>query len=185
MGDLISKDELSRIVELAESVPEIYRGACFELLLRHVLGRSDTRPQGSDLESAPIPVAPSSLPIDVKAFFIQQKLDAEMVPRLFHIEGSAVRPIYALPGSVKSRVQIQHALMMALENAITSGIFQLDIGELRRRCQEQKCYDLANFSRHLKNNTPLFKSFNINQPLVLSSEGKEKLAELLRQLGKS
>jgi len=185
MGDLISRDELLRIVELAETVPEPYRKTCFDLLLKHALDRVGPLPLSGVQEPLSVPDSPPPLPIDVKAFLIQRKLEAGLLHRLFHIEESAVRPIYQLNDTVKSRIQIQHALLLALENAISSGDFQLEIGDLRKRCQEQKCYDLANFTRHLKNNSPLFKTVNLKQPLVLSSEGKEKLADLLRQLGKA
>jgi len=185
MSGLISEDELLQIVRLAESVPETYRKACFELLLQRTLERSELRSGFVLQEPESTQAPPPPLSIDVKAFMIQHKLEAGLLHRLFHIEESAVRPIYQLNDTVKSRVQIQHALLMALENAISSGDFQLEIGDLRKRCQEQKCYDLANFTRHLKNNSPLFKTVNLKQPLVLSSEGKEKLADLLRQLGKA
>jgi hypothetical protein len=185
MSDLISADDLLRIVELSESIPEPYRRICFEQLLRHALVEGKPLRRMSPQESPPPTVSAPPLPIDVKAFLIQHKLEAGLLNRIFHIEDSAVRPLYQLQDTVKSRVQIQHALLMALETAISSGNFQFEVGDLRKRCQEQKCYDMANFTRHLKNNSPLFKSVNLKQPFVLSSEGKEKLADLLRQLARS
>jgi hypothetical protein len=177
-------EDLQQIVDLANSVPQEYRQKTFELLLA-----SELQKQGNNHFELPVPqqVAPSwvenaSLPIDVKALFNQYHLDLDLLPRLFHMEGGDVRPIYKLNENTKVKAELNHALLMALENAIRTGQFQVEVEAVRNRCQEQKCYDMANFMRHLRKNSRLFKTISNDQPLILSTEGKAQLSALLRRL---
>jgi hypothetical protein len=182
----VNKDDLKKIVELANSVPEEYRHKCFELLLARAL-------QETTLATAPGPPAGGGtvpppgppkfvLPIGVKAFLNQYVLDESLLRKFFHAEGDQVLPIYKLSTDKKAGAQIEHALMMALESAITSGQFQVDVGALRQRCTEHKCYDPANFMPILRRNAKLFKKIDTDEPLTLSPDGKAELAELLESL---
>jgi hypothetical protein len=184
--DLISREELERIVALAETLPETYRQKGFELLLTHALdGQS-----GQPIPSGDAPTdghadrraETQTLPIDVKAFFNQHHLDLAALEKLFHIEGTEVRPIYTLRDTTKVKAQIHLALLIALESAIHTGQFEIDTPTLRKRCQDQKCYDMANFMRHIRNNAGLFKSIEPSQPLELSVEGKKQLADLVQRM---
>ncbi len=125
---------------------------------------------------------PFVLPIDVKAFLSQYGLDESKLWKLFLVEGEENRPIYQLKVTRKASAQIQHALMMALETAIATGQFQVDIEALRSRCIDQKCYDAPSFTKNIKDKANLFRSIAPDQPLTLSPDGKTGLAELLEQL---
>jgi hypothetical protein len=182
---MISTQELKEIADLANIVPTEYRQKCFELLLANRLGSNaahlpESSPhtpqrQNPDIENL-------ALPIDVKAFFNQYRLDLGLLSRLFHLEGGEVRPIYRLNENTKVKAELNHALLMALENALRSGQFQFEVEALRNRCQEQKCYDMANFMRHLRKNARLFRGMTSDQPLVLAADGKSQLATLLRRM---
>lgn len=186
----IAAEELQKILELANTVPEEYRQKCFELLLSHALQakqlNAPATPQGAPgvlpPPTPPAPRGPLALPIDVKAFLSQYGLNESVLSRFFLVEGEEVRPIYKLQVARKARAQIQHALLMTLETAISTGQFQVDVEALRSRCNDQNCYDASNFSKNIKDNANLFKSISSDQPLSLSPEGKSELAELLEQI---
>lgn len=184
MAEMINEQTLIEIARLANVVPEEFRQKAFELLLSNTL-QAETHPNGNGAtppSNSTAVIDSTSLPIDVKAFFSQYRLDLNLLSRLFHQEGGEVRPIYRLNENTKVKAELNHTLLMSLENAIRSGQFQVDIEALRNRCQEQKCYDMANFMRHLRKNYRLFKSISPNEPLILSAEGKAQLASLLRRL---
>jgi hypothetical protein len=188
---LITEEELKKIVGLSNSVPQEYRLKCFELLLEHsliqvrlpALRQEKNEAVLRSLESRVTPQQKKLvLPIDVKAFLSQYGLMDSLLWKYYHAEGGEVRPIYQLKTHKKARAQIEHALMMSLESALTTGQFQVMPESLRARCQEQKCYDSANFMKNLKASSQLFKSINGDEPLTLSPDGKSELAELLENL---
>ncbi len=185
---IIKSEELQEIVELANGVPEVYREKCFELLLGHALRAAQSSNLAPPSVPLAIPQAPAPagklfvLPIDVKAFLSQYGLD-ESVPWMFFIaEGQEIRSIYKLKTTKKATAQIQHALMMTLENALSSGQFRVDIEALRSRCNDQKCYDGPNFMKNIKDKANLFKPIADDEPLSLSPDGKSELADLIEQL---
>lgn len=184
---MITAEELKKIVELANTVPEEYRQKCFELLLIYTLQGLLPPTQGGSPKPATPPSHPPIhkqfvLPIDVKAFLSQYGLAESLLWKFFLVEGTEIRPIYKLQVTKKARAQIQHALMMTLETAISTGQFQVDIESLRTRCQDQKCYDAPNFMKNIKENAYLFKTVTNDQPLSLSPDGKSELADLIEQL---
>jgi len=185
---MISESELKRIVDLAKSVPEEFRQKCFELLLDHALQTREGKPiESKKADTPPAKPAPEEkgkfqIPIDVRAFLTQYGLDQSLLWKLFHAEGTEVRPIYTLKSHKKARAQIEHALMMCLESAMRSGKFVVSLDDLRARCTDHKCYDAPNFMRNLKAWTKLFKKVETDQPLVLTADGKSELAELIETL---
>ncbi len=185
----ITAEELLEIVALTNSVPEEYRQKCFELLLGYELDmkRINTTavpvaPPGTEPPTIPPVHRVLILPIDVRAFLGQYGMDESVVWKYFLKEGEEIRPIYQLKVTKKAKAQIQHALMLALESAIITGQFRVDIEALRSRCIEHKCYDASNFIRNIQNSSKLFKSTATDQPLSLSPDGKTELAEILEQL---
>ena len=145
---IISKEELETIVTLSDNVPEKYQQICFELLLRFSLGGKITKTHDSEnniretQEETPTPpIKDYKVPIDVKAFLNQYTMTEEVLWKLFIIEGEEIRPIYSLKDTQKSKVQIQYALLLALENALINGKFETDIESVRTRCKNEKTYD--------------------------------------------
>jgi hypothetical protein len=185
----ITSEELQEIVDLANSVPEEYRQKCFELLLSNMLYQKQPTTIGGQkgFVGAGTPAlqqdqVPFILPIDVRAFLSQYGLAESVIWKFFIKDGEEIRPIYQLKETRKAKTQIQHALMLSLENAITKGQFQVETEILRAHCVDQKCYDSSNFAANIQNNAKLFKSVASDQPLSLSPDGKSELAELLEQL---
>jgi hypothetical protein len=185
----VTAEQLKQITELTNGVPQEYKAKCFELLLAHALQTLNI-PNGGVIskQSATPPAAPALnpkpflLPIDVKAFLSQYKLNEAKLWKLFFVDGADVRSIYQLKTTKKATIQIHYALLMALENALSKGDFQVDIEALRTKCVEQKSYDKINFMTTLKSNQKLFKSVEKEQPLILSPDGKSDLADLIEEL---
>ena len=121
------------------------------------------------------------LPIDVKAFLTQYGLDETVLTKCFLIDGAEIRQIFHPKTTKKAKVQIYTALLMALENAMSTGKFEVEIEALRARCKEQKVYDTPNFMKTLKLSSDLFKGVSTKKPLSLSPDGKSELADLLEE----
>jgi hypothetical protein len=181
----ITKKELEELVELSKAVPEEYRIKCFELLLINALAATKTIP-GKQPETVNIttPTSPKKflLPIDVKAFLTQYGLHETVIWKCFLVEEGQIRQIYHPKTTKKAKAQIQTALLMALETAMSTGKFEVGIEALRTRCQEQRIYDTANFMKTLKDQANLFKGVDSKKPLSLSPDGKSELADILEEL---
>jgi hypothetical protein len=183
---MITTEKLKEITELAESVPEPFRLKCFELLLSHHLSAQETKhdtkvtPKGET--KTEFPKHTFVLPIDVKAFLNQYSIDEAVLSKLYFIEGNNVRPIYNLKAHKKAAAQIQHALLMSLENALINGEFRFNIEALRQRCKDLKCFDAANFMAILKKNSSLFKDLDDEEAVFLSTDGKAELANVIEEL---
>lgn len=185
--DLISKEELAELIELSRCVPEEFQLECFAALLSHTLdlkahvGREVE--EGSLVRKEIGAIAPRQpgfvLPIDVKAFLTQYDLDTDSLWRVFLADAGQVRPLYQLEATKKVDAQIQHALMMALENALQTGEFKVGVEALRTRCQERKSYDPKNYLRNFRTRAELFRAVEGVEELVLSPVGKSELADLL------
>lgn len=181
---IISDDELQEIVRQAETVPQDYRVKCFELLLAHALGQLSQRGVPPATPTPPTPPVSRELilPIDVKAFLTQYGLEETVIRKYFLIQGQEIRPIYRLSVTKKARAQVQHSLMIALESALSTGAFQVNIEALRARCHDQNHYDSANFMKTIRENANLYKAIDDVDVLTLSPDGKSELAELLEEL---
>src|SRR3989304_7096268 len=185
---MITVEELKKIVALVKTVPEEFRQKCFELLLNHALQTVTTAPTATPITQR-IQVPPPAtkhkqylLPMDVKAFLSQYGINESLLWKFFLAEGTEIRPIYHIKTTKKAKAQIHLALLLALQTAISSGQFQVDIETLRNQCSELKCYDGANFMKNLKSSEHLFKTIAIDQPLTLSPDGKSELADLLEEM---
>lgn len=181
----VTPEQLKEIVDLANSVPDEFKQKCFELLLAHSLAGRTIKEEPIQKPPAPVPATspkPPVLPIDVRAFFSQYNIDQSKLAKLFFIEGSEIRPLYHIKTTVKANAQVQLALLMTLEQALNDGQFSVQIESLRTRCDELKMYDSVNFMTILKKNSSLFKAVDKSQPLVLSSDGKSELADLIEEL---
>jgi hypothetical protein len=182
----ITPEKLKEITALAESVPEAFKLKCFELLLTHFLA-GDQPPKEKKLQPKEDEQERGSsktdfiLPIDVKAFLNQYSLEESILQKLFLIEGSEIRPVYKLNIHKKAKAQMSHALLLALENALSSGEFKFAVDALRQRCIEQKCYDKPNFMAVLDRNKNLYKSYDPKKDIHLSTDGKAELADVFEQ----
>jgi len=183
----VTKKRLLEIVEMAGEVPEEYRQKCFEILLQNELKDGsaielDMKAKADGVqEKKPPTKSDFTIPIDVKAFLSQYGLNEILLWKVFLVEGAEIRPIYKLATTKKAQVQIENALLIALETAMISGQFQFTKEQLRLRCASQKALDAANFSSILKKNTKLFNSITNDKPISLSPDGKSELADILEK----
>lgn len=181
----ITPDKLKEIASLAESVPEPFRLKCFELLLNHTLEgvrpSKDTKEHTDDGKAKQTRHAEFIVPVDVKALLNQYSLQDEILQKIFFIDGSEIRPIYKLNIHKKAKAQMAHALLISLENALANGEFKFTVETLRQRCIDQKSYDKPNFLAVLERNKNLFKSYDPQKEIHLSTDGKAELADFLEQ----
>lgn len=185
---MITKEELKEIVDLCNSVPDKFQVKCFELVLTNSL--KPTNGQQSEEKESKIPpprdISSSDykLPITLSAFIGQYKLNSQNVLSLFHIDKESIVPIYNLTARNKKQAQTQLALLLSLENALSTGKFSFDQKLLRTKCEENKIYDYTNFKTYLKQNNTYYKNIDDDE-IFLTPEGKTALADLLETLTKS
>ena len=189
-SDLDSKIsvEIDKIVEICEKIPSIYRISCFEILLKSKLSGVKplpTTPEPSP-ESPPVKEKETTfeVPIDVRAFLSQFELDESVITKLFLIENKEIRPKFTISTTVKSKAQLQVALLLALENSIKNPAnkFEFASEDVRERCRDLAILDGPNFATHFKNNKKLFKSLSDLEKISLSPDGKSELAEVISQI---
>lgn len=111
----------------------------------------------------------------------------EHINQIFYEENGDLKPLYEdLKTTKSSESQIRIALLTALRNALHSGNFEFNGEDVRKETQIRKCYDGVNFASYFKNNKGLFdnfESYNKNNPSInLSSDGKSRLAEIIKDL---
>jgi len=178
--------EIKKIVDICEQIPQIYRNSCFEILLKSRLGGV------SSIQKPAKPIEPRlveeestfELPIDVRAFLSQFELDESAIQKLFLIENKEIRPKFTISTTIKSKAQMQVALLLALENSIKnpSVKFEFASEDVRERCRDHTVLDAPNFTKHFKNNKKLFKSLSDLENISLSPDGKSELAETISQI---
>jgi hypothetical protein len=182
------KIKIKEILEIVKLCPENLQEKCFEILLSSSLLESPKIIDESTIDKALVVTSQEHfvLPIDVKAFLQQYNIPEEKIQKLFLIHGKEFRSIYKIETIKKAKVQIQLALLVALENALKTSPskFEFSIENIRQKCIDNKCYDLANFKTHFKNNSNLFKSIEDEEHIELSQDGKQELAETILSVAK-
>jgi len=182
------ESQIGKIVKIVEKIPERYRDKCFEILINRLVDEKEIKqdiPQEAEVQP-PIEKQEGfdfQIPIEARAFFRQFELDEGRIYELFLITGKdEVVPVYKIKTTIASKAQIQISLMTALENTLKqTGKFEFELEDIRKRCQDNKCYNQKNFVTNFNNNKKLFKEIN-EQHGFLSPYGKEKLAEVINDL---
>lgn len=180
---------IKEAVEIVEQIPEKYQKECFTALLNVMivpkLEEPAPSPEGMKAEPpSPVSAVKFRIPIDVRAFLQQFSVPDEKLQKLFFMQGTEVRPTFGIETDVKSKAQMQVAVLTALENALKGGKFEFNIEDVRSRCKELKCYDSDNFKGNFKSNDGLFKSLSDEEHVGLSPDGKAELAEAILELAK-
>lgn len=206
MNDKI-KEKVLESMKIAKDCPENLQEKCFELVLSFYLGQLESKPKGASVVTpeeakasagaSPIPeeiksagqadLSELDLHVKVRQFLKKCGLAADQLNQLFYKESDEFKPLYDdLKTTKTAESQIRIALLHALRNAISTGTFQFDGEEVRKETQLRKCYDPTNFSNIFKNNKTLFENYegyNKSQPkITLSTQGKEKLVEVIKDL---
>ena len=205
-------DELKRkileFVILAKECPENLQEKCFELLLAdhlqnlrqkiHISNvdakQSDPNVVDEEMKEGEDKITPQQEDISitdphvkVRKFLESYSLTINHINQLFYKEENNFMPLYDdLKTTKASESQIRIALLQSLRTGMQTGYFEFNGESVREEAQARKCYDSANFTAHFKNNKNLFEGFskyNSDEPTIkLSTEGKAKLAEVIKEL---
>lgn len=198
------KEKVLDFAAIAKECPENLQVKCFELLLSHYLGqlsatlerkqhekKDETKPPAAEKPSDETPnqedILERDVHVKVRQFLKKSNLTVAHLNQIFYKEGEDIRPLYDdLKTTKAAESQVRIALLHALRNAISTGDFQFDGEDVRKETQVRKCYDAPNFTTNFRNNKVLFDNFDgydKSQPkITLSSQGKEKLAEVIQEL---
>jgi len=202
------KSEILDIIDIVNKCPENLREKCFELLLNNYLEtEKPTKSEAVSMivksENQPIKAEPSindqgtslyellptDFPVKVQRFLETNGVSFEMINKLYYKENGQILPLYeSLKSTQMSECQIRLALLTAFENSFATGEMKFNGEEVRKRCQQMKCYDGSNFAANFKNNSHLFddwaEKYDKTATYGLSIDGKKKLAETLIILAK-
>ncbi len=194
------KDKILEFVELAKQCPEKLQETCFRVLLEnHLSGQKSDLPEKKKdavgasptkkLEEATQQqgdIKPSDIHVKVKRFMEKNTVSLEDLNLVFYKEGESFLPLYDSLGETKtSESQIRVALLRALRSALTNGEFEATLEDVKSECQQRKCFDGNNWRNNFVNNKRLFdfgKFAKDIKAVKLSDEGKEELAEVVKQL---
>lgn len=194
------EQKIKEFIEISDKCPEKYQLKCFELLVGNYLASNTKKEENntsqsdnsSDLSKNLTPpkqteLTLSDLHVKVKSFLQKSNLTLEVINSVFYKEGDSILLLVDDLKAVKSsEVQIRIALLNAFVSAINTGNFEFDGEEVRAETQKRKAYDKANFAANFKNNSSLFEeisSYNKTNPIIkLTESGKERIAELIKEL---
>ncbi len=204
MEDLKSK--VLEIASIAKECPENLQEKCFELLLTDFLSRQhpshpkkkDKVEKEEEIESPPEQkgnnggssqedIQEKDLHVKVRQVMKKEGVTVEQINQIFYKENGDIKPLFDdLRTTKAAESQIRLALLTALRNAIHSGDFKFNGEDVRKETQQRKCYDAPNFVTNFKNNKTLFDNFEAydktNPTISLSTEGKTKLAQVIKAL---
>lgn len=129
----------------------------------------------------------TDLHVKVRQFLKKSSLNIEHINQLFYKEEGNFLPLYDdLKTTKTAESQIRVALLHSLKKAMHTGEFEFNGETVRAEVQMRKCYDPTNFAKNFKNNQTLFDGFDSyskSSPTIkLSTEGKDKLAEIIKGL---
>jgi hypothetical protein len=184
-------DELEKLAKqaaaVADKLPDKYQQKGFEVILATLLGGNPiapavvTPPKG--LEVPPqLDAGAFTIPIDVRAFLQSFSVPEENLSKLFLMSGAEIRHKYRIKTTVKSKAQIQVALLTALENALRGGKFEFAWEDVKSRCADLGVLDTGNYRNHFNNNKKFFKTLQDHEHIEVSPDGKAELAEAIVEL---
>jgi hypothetical protein len=201
------KQKIMEFVALAKECPESLQAKCFELLLADHLQQlrpkvatvgEDTKPprltgdevkkgNGDKKASQQEDIAETDLHVKARQFLKKSSLTLEHINQLFYKEEGKFLPLYDdLKTTKASESQIRIALLHSLLKGMHTGDFEFNGESVREEAQVRKCYDSPNFAAHFKNSKELFEGFskysNTSPTIKLSTDGKAKLAEVIKDL---
>lgn len=191
------KQDIKRIAEIADGVPEMYRVPCFQVLLQHFVAsamkqtvlsedettedRKDEDKSRNDRETSSIPT-----PSQMRVFMQKTGVTEEDLNRVMIYADNEVHFVLEPSTQKIARGQIEWALLIALRNGITTNNFSVDPETVRSICQEKGFYDKPNFTKHFRTpkNAALFQGDMEGQgePQRLSGEGQKELGKLVKKL---
>jgi hypothetical protein len=193
MNFQLLQEQIENIVKIADSVPEVYRLKCFEILLNSFLvdqqnisvipnHKSVKEEHISQVKEQP------SIPIktQLRIFMSRTNIEIDLISSILLVADGTVHFIRE-PANVNIRKgQNQWALLLALRNMILYDTIEVDPEDVRSICKEKGFYDQPNFSKNFHSNpfASYFKSSLEPQgkPQTLTQDGMTALAELIKEL---
>jgi hypothetical protein len=188
------EEEIKKILEFVKLCPPNLQEKCFEILLTRALSNS-SKGKGNEqhIGEEEITTPPSTntgdeiklADIHTKARKLFEKgISLEQINNLFYKEDGEFKPLFDDLKSTKvSESQIRLSLLEAFKNAIKTGDFSFNTDRIKELCDIYKCYDLANFSTHFKNNRKFFmEDYKKGSVLTLSPVGKTRLVEIIKEI---
>lgn len=200
------EQKIKDIVKIVELCPASLQEKCFEMLLNaYVLGtipaprkqevkqpKEDAGDTGAESEEKDIPdTGKTDEPeiklsdIHVKARkFLEKGISIEQINNIFYKDGDDYKPLFDhLKTSKIGESQVRITLLEALKNGLKTGEFSADTKTVRDLCEAYKCYDLSNFAGNFKKAAEMFnEEYKKDITLSLSAKGKEKLADVIKDL---
>lgn len=206
------KADVLDIADIAKACPAHLQERCFEVLLNYYLtdlaqssendkkctdkevliDKSDEFDEAEVLakknkEEQDEEIEIKDLHIKARKFLEKYAIDIQDINQILYKKEDDFLPLYEELKSTKTaECQTRIGLLQALVSGLKTGDFQFNGEEMRRECQDRKCYDPKNFTANLSNSTTLFEGFekyDKAQPMVRLSElGRKKLAGLIAEL---
>ena len=141
---------------------------------------ADSKSQDQDIEM-------KDLHVKAKKFLEKYGSSLQDINQLFYKQDGNFMPLYEELKSTKiAECQTRVALLRALAAGLKTGEFQFSGEEVRKECQDRKCYGGNNFGANFKNSSSLFEGFekyDKSQPIIkLSEAGRKELATLIVEL---
>lgn len=188
------RKEIDEVFELVKGLPENLQLRAMEILLQDFVVRSPVRGGKQTIGDPPSDSNPPLqhqanqregvqgmiLPMRLKAFLKKNNISLNSLDSRFHVEGGQVIPIWTLDTHRVATAQIQIALLLALQRALTAGEFAFDCHEVRELCKTKKAYDGDNFAGNFRRNARLFANLDSEGLVQLSDEGMNELARLIQ-----
>ena len=196
------KAEIKEIIEITKECPAELQQRCFEILLDNYLQKFKTTRsvqtviaqnedkvdessiEGNEVSTTTSDITENDFHVKVRKFFQLNNINVTDLNRIYYKENGQLLPYYESMHSTKmSECQIRLTLLTAFEEGFATGDFAVNGENVRKRCQELKCYDSPNFATNFKNNAALFDNwadkYDKNTDYILSVEGKKQLAQTL------
>jgi hypothetical protein len=178
------KADFDGILELVQKCPANLQETALKTILEHWFTSSTATPPksegGQGSSGVPGP-SPPVMPDPVKTFMTANGITAETMAKAFHPIGpDAQLLVTEIAGSGKSLKQANLALLLAVRNALETGLFTCTLKELREMAVHYNCYDSANFSTNLKAHKGYFKPREKGADINLSGPGLKRAAELIK-----
>lgn len=194
------KTEIKEIVEIIRDVPEQFQAMCFEILLKDCIARnakppeaipapSEQKARDSEVERATAEeknqeIKVVDLHVKARRFLERFSVDIKQINNTFYRKDDEFLPLYDdLQSTKMAESQNRLALLLALQVALKTGEFTVNVDELRSGCRDRKVLDQANFASNLKKSSFFTEEYTAQtKTLVLSEDGKKELAVLLNLL---
>lgn len=188
---------IKRIVDLVELCPKEHREKAFEMLLNAYLlqpaprtpaDQEILRPKQSEStesQSAADDSWKAGIPDDVlprfKAMASRLRVNPEKLSDIFDFSAEPFTfAAIHVEGTSSSERTRKVALLAAARSFLATGKWQADWGEIKAMCTHQNCYDVSNFSRHLKaGEGDIFKKVENKANVQTSAKGQSEAEQLI------